>query len=38
MLELFDAIVNARFGYGAEECGGERAQYVYLDDGIFACE
>lgn len=35
MLELFNAILKDRYGFGVSECGGENTEYVYLDDGIF---
>lgn len=35
MLELFDAILKERCGFGIEECDGKSAVYLYLDDGIF---
>ena len=35
MLRFFDPILKDRCGFGVEECGGESAEYVYLDDGIF---
>ena len=35
MLALFDAILHERCGFGIEDCGGDNAVYLYLDDGIF---
>ena len=35
MLALFDAILQERCGFGIEQCGGESAVCMYLDDGIF---
>lgn len=35
MLGLFDVILRDKCGFGIEDCGGDNAVYLYLDDGIF---
>jgi hypothetical protein len=35
MLALFNEVIQEKCGFGIEQCGGESAVYVYLDDAIF---
>lgn len=36
MLDVFDEALQAKHGFGLDECGSDDGVYIYIDDGVFS--